>query len=139
MVFFIINSIIVLISLCLLIYDYLYISNDSKNVELRIKRFIFGGIEILIAGILLVAFSIIGSKVNEMQINVETSLLLILILVSVIVYFGLIVLWNYFFKNFAKIFKKAVNTKYRLKSISIYGLIYSFGIMFYLIYFITLF
>ena len=139
MVFFIITSIIVLISLGLLVYDYLYIKNEAINIDLRIKRFIFGGIEILLAGILLVALPIIGSKVNEMQINIETYLLFILVLIAILVYLGLIFLWSMFFKYFEKYFKKVVNPKYRFKSISIYGLIYSFGIMFYLIYTIIFF
>ena len=139
MVVFIIASFIVLISLGLLVFDYLYIRNDSIVIESRIKRFIFGGIEILFVGIFLVALVIIGANVSNLEIRIEGYLIFILSVLAVIIYVGLIFIWSSLFRLLKKNFKKNINPRHRLNSISIYGLIYSFGILFYLIYCVVFF
>lgn len=139
MVVFIINTVLLVSSIGLIVYDYLYTKNSKNNIDARIKRFIFGGIEILIIGTVLVALSIIGSK--ELDVEVEPIILIFMIVIAVIAYVVLLLLWNNMFKNIQKYFsKKSVSQqKYKLKSISIYGLVYSFGILFYLIYLVVIF
>lgn len=139
MVVFIINTVLLVSSIGLIVYDYLYTKNSKNNIDSRIKRFIFGGIEVLVFGTVLVALSIMGSK--ELDVEVDPIILILMIIIAVIVYVTLLLLWNKMFNNIQKHFSKrsVVQQKYKLKSISIYGLVYSFGILFYLIYLVVLF
>lgn len=139
MIIFIINTLLVLSSIAVLIYDYMYIKNSKNNIDSRIKRFIFGGIEVLLFGIALVTLSITGSR--NLNVEVKPFILIIMILIAIIVYICLIILWNKMFAYFNKYFSKKsmINQKYKYKSISIYGLVYSFGILFYLIYIVVFF
>ena len=140
MVAFIINTIIILFSFALLTFDYFYIKNEAKDLENRIKRFVFGGIEVLLIGIAIIALTLLGAKIPEIDIVIETYLLVIFVIISLGIYIGLLFLWNVLYKILQKqFFKKQLPTKYRFKSISIYGLIYCFGILFYLIYSIQVF
>lgn len=139
MVVFIINTIIIALSLLLIFYDYKYINNETNDLENKLKRYIFGGIELMLIGIVLVALSIFASK--NIDIEVKPILLAIAILISVLIYINIIILWNRLYAVFLKkISKKTLNDfRYKFKSITIYGLVYSFGILFYILYAMSLF
>lgn len=134
MVIFILDTIIIILSLCMLMFDYLYIKSSKIDLNKKIKRYVFGAIELLIIGVVLVLLTIIGSR--EMIISLEFHLLLICIGLSILIYIGLILLWNRLFVIISSSIdkKNLKGSKYKFKSISIYGLVYCFGFLFYLIY-----
>ena len=139
MVAFIISTVFLVASICLMVYNYLYTKNPSNNIDLRIKRYIVGGFEIFLFGTAVVSLSIFGSK--NLDIDVKPAILVTSIIVAIIVYIAILILWNNVYNNIQKYFTKKANVKqgYRLKSISIYGLVYAFGILFYLLYVVVLF
>lgn len=139
MLVFIINTILLIFSFLLIGYNFVTVKNANKNIETRIKSFVIGGIQLLVIGIVLVALSIIGSR--ELIVDIDGSVIAILIVVCIIIYISLLFVWNKMFKYLENYFykKNSIARKFKLKSISIYGLVYCFGVLFSLLYMITYF
>ncbi|MCK9470994.1 MAG: hypothetical protein WC006_03075 [Bacilli bacterium] len=139
MLVFIINTILLIFSFLLIGYNFVTVKNANKNIETRIKSFVIGGIQLLVIGIVLVALSIIGSR--ELIVDIDGSVIAILIVVCIIIYIFLLFVWNKMFKYLENYFykKNSIARKFKLKSISIYGLVYCFGVLFSLLYMITYF
>lgn len=139
MVVFIINNIILLLSVFLLVYNYRFIKNDENDLEARITKYVAGSISLLLFGIILVATSLIASR--KFDVDIDTFLLVIAIIIAVAVYVLLILVWNKMFSLFTQSTMKTLKKQYgyQFKSVTIYGLVYSFGILFHLLYSFILF
>lgn len=142
MTILILTSVTILFSISLIGIDYSFIKNQSHCLEDRIKRYIFGGIELLMIGALIIILCLFGIK--NVTIAVDTIPLLLIILFSIIIYIMLVLLWNKLFSFFDNDLKKIEHSKIdgksfqkKYKSITIYGLVYAFGVMFYLLYVIS--
>lgn len=142
MTILILTSVTILFSIFLIGIDYSFIKNQSHCLEDRIKRYIFGGIELLMIGALIIILCLFGIK--NVTIAVDTISLLLIILFSILIYIMIVLLWNKLFSFFDNDLKKIERSKIdgksfqkKYKSITIYGLVYAFGVMFYLLYVIS--
>lgn len=139
----ILSSVTIFFSILLIGIDYSFIKNQSHSLEERIKRYIFGGIELLIIGAIIIILCLFGIK--DVAIAVDTMPLLLIILFSISIYIMLVLLWNKLFSFFDQDLRKIERSKSvggtsfhkKYKSITIYGLVYAFGVMFYLLYVIS--
>ena len=139
MFIFISSTIILIASIFLISFNYIFMKKTASDLETKIKRYVFGGIEVMGIGAVLVALTMIGSR--ELDILNDGTLIIIAVLFALVTYITLLVLWREMFKTInSQISKKTINDfKYKFKSISIYGLVYSFGILFYIMYTVSFF
>lgn len=135
MIYFIIGTVIFIVSILSLLYTLKTYLSNNIIVEKQIKRFIYGGLEILILGILLVVTSMLG--VGSLNMDLKTTYIILISVVAILVYISLVYLW-YLLSN--KIYRKISNKKdlkkgsFKYKGITVYALIYAFGLFFYLNY-----
>lgn len=136
---FILDTLLVLLSSYLIFRTYRFTKNEENDIEARIEKYIFGSIYLLGIGIFLAAISIIASR--KLDTNIEPLWIAISSFIALLTYVFLIYLWNKMYSFIKTNLSKRIpmNHAFKLKSISIYGLVYSFGILFYLFYLIVLF
>lgn len=134
----IINTIILIFSILIINNNFHYVKNKNNKLEFRIKRYILTGILVLVFGSIIVALSLIGARKIEFNFQVGTLLLITSIFIAISTYILILYIWFKMF-DFFGINNSKKSLFYKLKSISIYGLVYSFGILFYLIYTFSLF
>src|SRR5690554_637459 len=117
MVVFIINLVLFLFSIGLIAFNFKHVLNSNNDIESRIKRFVLGGIWLLLIGIILVATSLIGSK--NLDISIKGYILIILILLIIFIYIGLLFIWGKMYNSLEMFFSKkgAITSKYKFKSI----------------------
>jgi len=137
MFFLIVNLIILILSFIHIIRCYLFIKNDNNDLESRISKYTFGSITLLLYGTFIIITSLIGSI--KYDVNIKTYLIILFCIFALLVYIFLIYLWNKMYSLIANKFeKKIAKYNFKLKSITIYGLVYAFAILIYLMYFVVI-